>query len=285
MILLQTLLPQHLLSALAFRIARCTWKPWKNFLIRRFIARYGVDLGEANHQNIRDFPTFNAFFTRALRPNARPIDPAPDGIVSPVDGALYEAGTLDGERMLQAKGKVYSVTALLGGDRELAVRFHDGAFATIYLSPRDYHRVHMPLDGRLEKMLYVPGDLFSVNPATTAAVDNLFARNERVVSVFRGTDGRRFVVCLVGAMLVGGMETVWHGQVTPARPRRPLVRGYDDGPGYRLAKGGEMGRFNMGSTVILLFEPGDVVWSAGLQSGAKLRMGQCIGLRTTGRDG
>jgi phosphatidylserine decarboxylase len=271
---MQYLLPQHLLSALMFRLTRIRWRPLKDLLIRRVIRHFGVDMTEALEPDPTVYLSFNEFFTRALRPGARPVaeDPA---ISCPADGALSQLGEIAGGRIFQAKRRDYSLLELLGGRRDWAERFDGGSFATIYLSPRDYHRVHMPIAGDLREMIHVPGRLFSVNPVTTSLVPRLFARNERVVCLFEGAAGPMAVI-LVGAIFVGSMDTVWAGQVTPASAREPSSR-YGGKSAVRLEKGAEMGRFNMGSTVILLFPRGRVRWDGSLQPDDQVRMGQRIG--------
>jgi phosphatidylserine decarboxylase len=269
---LQYILPQHALSRLilAATRVRVTW--FKNLLTRGFLGLYAVDLTQAAEPDPYRYASFNAFFTRALAPAARPIDAAGDSIVSPVDGRVSQIGLIENDSLLQAKGRHYLLGDLLAG-ADWASEFVGGRFATIYLAPTDYHRIHMPVAGSLQETLYVPGRLFSVNAVTAENVPNLFARNERVVTLFRGSHGR-FAVVLVGALNVGSMATVWAGDITPRRPRRvtrlPPVR-------VDLAKGAELGRFNMGSTVILLFAPGHAEWAPGLQCGARLRVGQAIG--------
>jgi len=245
----QYLLPKQALTRLAgaFAGARCggltTW------VIRRFVDRYRVNLAEAAHADPAHYATFNEFFTRPLLPGARPLAQAE--WVCPVDGAVSQLGPIDGDRVFQAKGHHYTTTALVGGDAALASTFEGGHFATIYLSPRDYHRIHMPCQGTLRTMVYVPGELFSVNPATARGVPGLFARNERVVCVFDTPHGP-LVLVLVGATIVGSMATVWHGVVNP--PRRPAVHTWPYAPGQvSLAQGGEMGRFLLGSTVVMLW--------------------------------
>ncbi len=246
-------------------------------VIRRFIARYGVDMAEAAEPDPAAYKSFNEFFTRALRPGARPLADAP--WICPVDGAISQFGAIDGERIFQAKGHSYSATALVGGDAALASQFDNGHFATIYLSPRDYHRIHMPCTGRLRRMIYVPGALFSVNPATARGVPGLFARNERVVCVF-DTDHGPMVLVLVGATIVGSMGTVWHGIVNPPRPGRLQQWRYDDAS-VVIEQGREMGRFQLGSTVVMLFPA-----SAGLRfnpqwaHAAPVRLGQLMALRS-----
>ena len=277
-VLLQHALPQHTLSALMYRLARCR-QPWvAHGLIRVFSCIYRVNLAEADTVEVRDYPSFNAFFTRALKPEARPITRDPKAIVSPADGAISQIGPIDDAAIVQAKGQRYDVTTLLGGDSARAAPFLGGRFATIYLSPKDYHRLHMPLAGRLREMVYLPGRLFSVNEATAALVPALFTRNERVVTLF-DTDAGPMALVLVGAIFVGSIETVWHGEVTPrSGARRPENWGYaEEGP--RLERGAEMGRFNMGSTVIVLFGPGVMEWTGTLGCGDAVRIGQPIGER------
>lgn len=275
------LLPHHLLSAVMYGVARCEWRPLKNSLIRWVVKHFEVELDEALVREADGYPSFNAFFTRQLEPAARPVADGPGDIVSPVDGELSQAAQISGGRVLQAKGRDYSLLELLGGDREMAALFADGDFATIYLSPRDYHRIHMPLDGHLRQMAHVPGRLFSVNQQTTATVPNLFARNERVITLFETPAGPMAMI-LVGAIFVGGIETVWSGVVTPRRHR---VSRWEYAPSAEnqllLHKGEEMGRFNMGSTVILLFAPQRASWDAFMTPGADLRFGQRIGGTTT----
>ena len=271
-ILLQRLLPQHALSRAVGRLAAARAPRWLRLAaIRAFVARYRVDLAEAERPFPEAYESFNAFFTRALRAGTRPL--CASGIACPADGVVSECGDLVGERLLQAKGRYYSLRALLAEEGSRAAQFEGGSFATVYLSPRDYHRVHMPLDGQLLADTYVPGDLFSVNGTTAAAVDSLFARNERHVSYFDTPRGPMAMV-LVGAMIVAGIETVWAGQVAP-RPRRVERRDYQGAPApVLLSRGAEMGRFFLGSTVILLFPPGVVAWNPDCVAGASVRMGQ-----------
>jgi len=272
---IQYLLPHHLLSALMLRATRVRRRPIKDLLIGTVVRHYQVDMTEAREPDPKAYASFNAFFTRPLRQDARPIVMQEDAVVCPADGTLSRLGTIDGGRVFQAKGHDCSLLELLGGRQDWAQTFNDGTFATIYLSPRDYHRVHMPVDATLREMIHVPGRLFSVNPVTTALVPRLFGRNERVPCLFETGFGPMALI-LVGAIFVGSMETVWAGQVTPTATRKPgPVRG--EKTVIRLGKGAEMGRFNMGSTVILLFGPGRVAWDPGLGPGAHLRMGQRIG--------
>lgn len=271
---LQTVLPHHLLSRCAGALAGSRLAPVKAPMIATFRRAYRVDLTEAAESDPGRYPSFNAFFTRALKPGARPVAPEADAVVSPADGAVNAAGTIAGDALLQAKGREYGLTELLGGSPERAVPFEGGSFATVYLSPRDYHRVHMPLAGRLTETVHVPGRLFAVNRPAARAVPRLFARNERVAALFETGAGPMAVV-LVGALLVGSIETVWAGRVTPPRGRE--VRSWVPDAEVRMAKGAELGRFAMGSTVIVLFAPGRVRWDEVLVPGAEVRMGRRIG--------
>jgi len=274
-ILAQYLLPHHLLSRLIGLLAEAR-APWlKNRIIGWFVRRYQVDMSEAQTQDPLAFDSFNAFFTRALKPEARPLDSTEGVILCPADGAVSQMGDIGHGRIFQAKGHSFSTQALLGGDFERTKPFLNGRFATIYLSPRDYHRVHMPIAGTLREMIYVPGRLFSVNPLTASAVPDLFARNERLVCLFDTACGKMALV-LVGAMIVASMETVWAGQVAPLT--RSVKRFGYDGPIY-LEAGAELGRFRLGSTAILLFGEQQVNWSAELGAGSSVRMGQRLGSR------
>ena len=267
---LQYALPKRLLTQLAGKLAGLEGGKVTTAVIRWFAKRYGVNMAEAANPDPASYASFNQFFTRPLREGARPIADA--DFVCPVDGAISQFGPIEFDQIFQAKGHFYSTTALVGGDRALAARFESGDFATIYLSPRDYHRIHMPCAGRLTQMIYVPGELFSVNPATARGVPGLFARNERVVCVFEGEFGP-FVMVLVGATIVGSMATVWHGVVNP--PRRPDIakRSYVEGE-VVLEKGAEMGRFLLGSTVVMLF-PKDVLrFGSDWAPGGSVRMGE-----------
>jgi len=271
---IQYLLPHHLLSRLVYAFMRIRLAPVKNTQIALIGSIVGVEWAEAKIENISEFEHFNAFFTRELVNGVRPIDPDPRSFVSPSDGRISQSGRITNDRMLQAKGKTYSVRSLLAND-PASPEFMNGFFHTIYLSPRDYHRVHMPLDGKLLRMIHVPGRLFSVAPYSVRQVPDLFARNERVVSLFETTHGLMGVV-LVGAMLVSSMETVWSGVVTPPRGRK-ITRGDWSRRDIVLKKGQEMGRFNMGSTVILLLPPGAVSSVEHYESGDDVVVGQKLG--------
>ncbi|WP_404982991.1 archaetidylserine decarboxylase [Cobetia marina] len=264
-------LPQHLISRLIGRIAACE-NPWvKNTFIERFIKAYDVNMNEALEENPRAYACFNDFFTRALKQEARPIE---EGLVSPADGVLSQFGTISHGTLVQAKGQAFSLTQLLGGSEERAAPFRNGRFATVYLSPKDYHRVHMPLAGRLVEMAYVPGRLFSVNEATATHVPGLFARNERLVCIFETEHGPMAMV-LVGAMIVAAIKTVWSGQVTPLSGDVETTR-FDQL--IELARGAEMGRFQLGSTVVMCF-PDSVEFDDTLMPGQKVSMGQSLGMR------
>ncbi len=272
-VLYQYLLPKQALTALAGRLAGARARALTTAVIRWFIRRYGVNMAEAAEHDVSRYATFNDFFTRALRPGARPL--ASSDLACPVDGAISQLGTIDGEQLLQAKGQLYSTCALVGGDSALAAAFTNGTFATLYLSPRDYHRIHMPCDGRITRMIHVPGDLFSVNPVTARGVPALFARNERVVCLFEGARGP-FVMVLVGATIVGSMATVWHGVVNP--PRTGSVRDWRyDEPGVVLRKGDEMGRFLLGSTVVMLFPAGCMTFVPEWRAERPVRLGESMG--------
>ena len=275
---LQRLLPQHLLSRLIHRLARSR-SPWlKNALTRAFVRAFRPVLADAAEPDPLRYACFNDFFTRALRAGTRPLDSAPDALLCPVDGTVSQIGHIRSGQLLQAKGRHYALEALLG-EAGAAARFAGGAFATLYLAPYNYHRIHMPLAGVLQAAWYVPGRLFSVNALTAAACANLFARNERVVCLFETSARTPFAMVLVGALFVGSIATCWHGDVTPrAGPRRsaPLDLGLP-APLVALGRGAEMGRFNMGSTVILLFPPGTVAWQPELHAGARVQVGQRLG--------
>jgi phosphatidylserine decarboxylase len=261
------------LSRIVRKATRWTWQPWKDFLIRRVVRTYAVDMTEAAQPDPRAYETFNAFFTRALRTGARHADGDAATIVSPADGTISQIGTIDGGRILQAKCHSYTVTELIA-DEAAASNYREGCFATIYLSPRDYHRVHMPLDGELLETLHVPGRLFSVAPEPVAGVPRLFARNERLICHFEGAQGP-FVVALVGAMLVSGITTVWSGPEVPPYARAMTRRDWR-GRGIRLARFAEMARFEMGSTVIVLLPlPGRL--DRTFASASRVQVGQRLG--------
>jgi len=284
----QHLLPKRALTQLMGALARAeggaATRAATTAVIRWFIQRYGVDMAEAAQSDPAAYNSFNNFFTRALKDGARPLADTQQGrtLLCPVDGAISQFGAIDGQRIFQAKGHDYTATALVGGDAALAAHLHGGHFATLYLSPRDYHRIHMPAAGRLLRMLHVPGELFSVNPATARGVPGLFARNERVVCVFEGTQqgggplqGKPWVLVLVGATIVGSMATVWHGLVNPPRPGTLRDWAYHD-QAIELAAGAEMGRFLLGSTVVLLFPAGPLRFDARWAPAGAIRMGQAM---------
>ncbi len=270
---LQYLLPKRAVSALVRAATRVRARWFKDRLIRAFLRLYPVDLADAAEPDPFAYGSFNEFFTRALRPGARPIAPGPDEVACPVDGTVSECGPIDGDRLLQAKGRDYALRELLA-DRDWSARFERGTFLTIYLAPRDYHRIHMPCDGRLAETVFVPGRLFSVNAATARHVPRLFARNERVLTRFDDPAAGAFALVLIGALNVASMETVWAGAIAP-RGRRGAVRLPD--AAVALRKGAECARFNMGSTVILLFEPGRFALAPAIGPGTPVRMGQPIG--------
>lgn len=270
--LLRTL-PQHLLAAGMYRLARST-TPWlKNLLITRISRHYGVNMAEAEQPDLAAYPSFNAFFTRALKADARPL--AKGMLVSPADGRVSQIGAIRGESLVQAKGHDFDLLALLAGDKQKTAQFRDGLFTTIYLSPKDYHRVHIPFSGTLQSMTFVPGDLFSVSEATTQLVPGLFARNERVICHYDTALGPMAVI-LVGAIFVGSMDTVWHGEVRGKRgqPTKWVYRGDQR---RQFQAGDEIGRFNMGSTVILLLPKGAARWQEGIGPGDAVTLGQAIG--------
>ncbi len=269
-------LPQYLMPKLAMTrfakfVASNAWGHVTTSIIRRFVAHYGVNMAEAAQPDITAYKTFNDFFTRALKPGARPLADAP--LICPVDGAISQVGRIQGDQIYQAKGQAFSTTALVGGDAELAARYQDGLFANLYLSPKDYHRIHMPASGRLVSMVHVPGELFSVNPTTARGVPGLFARNERLVCVFDDDALGRWVLVLVGATIVGSMATVWHGLVNRAGP----VRAWNYPAGQvTLAQGEEMGRFLLGSTVVMLFEKSHLQFNPAWQPGGAVRLGELM---------
>ncbi len=274
--LLQYILPQHSLSRLAGKISYCKWPWFKNRFIRWFIRRYGVNMDEAVIADPYDYPHFNAFFTRALKPDTRPIDQASGVIISPADACISQCGQLQDDRLLQAKGQYYTLSRLLGNKPEQVALFRDGYFATLYLAPGDYHRVHMPIDGTLQSMTYIPGRLFSVNQHTVDNIAHVFTRNERVICLFDTHCGPMAVI-FVGAMLVGSIETVWAGQVAPVQ-RQLHTHDYQKKPKpVRLKQGEEMGHFKMGSTVIVLFGKEALQhWAESCNAGHKIKMGEAL---------
>lgn len=273
---IQYFMPKKLLSRAVGKLAAAEMGQGTAFLIERFIRYYNVDMKDAKIQDIAKFKSFNDFFTRELKKNARPVVSDENALAEPADGTISELGEIYKDAVLQAKGHYYSLEALLGGNREDAAYFENGSFVTTYLSPRDYHRVHMPLDGKLEKMLFIPGELFSVNPLTARNVDNLFARNERVVCFFNNEKIGRFAVVLVGATIVASIATVFTGLVAPSAGKEVTVYNYAK-DNIVLAKGAELGRFLLGSTVICVFPKGKVKFAKGLASGTPVKMGECLG--------
>lgn len=275
--LLLYLLPHHLLSQAMYWLTRIEWTPLKDLLIAGAIRLYKIDMQLAVEQDPTQYPSFNAFFTRALRSDARPLDQGDTAVLSPVDGAISQIGQIQDGRIFQAKGQSYTLSELLGADEEWYKQFDEGHFATLYLSPRDYHRIHMPLAGRLQKMLHIPGRLFSVSPSTTRVVPRLFSRNERLVNLFE-TDKGPMAVVMVGAIFVASMDTVWAGTVAPTSRRINQWRYGPVNPTESIAldRGEEMGRFNMGSTVVLLFAKDTLEWCDELAADCKVEMGQQI---------
>ena len=275
-VLPQYQLPKKALTVFAGWVAGARGGAFTTALIRWFVKRYNVNMAEAAEGEIGAYASFNDFFTRALKQGARPLADA--AYLCPVDGAISQFGPIAGDQIFQAKGHSYSTTALGGGDASLAAQFQDGSFATLYLSPRDYHRIHMPCDGELRRMVYVPGDLFSVNPTTARGVPGLFARNERVVCVFDSASGP-FVLTLVGATIVGSMATVWHGQVNP--PRSPQICEWQYAAGQVvLRRGEEMGRFLLGSTVVMLFGKNQLGFNPAWAPAGAIRMGEAMAQAT-----
>lgn len=275
---LQVLLPHHALSRLVHWIMRRKRIPMRRALVNRLVKLYDIDVDEALEPDLHNrevYPTLNSCFTRALKPGARPLPDDHNILVSPADGRLSAMGSISDGRLIQAKGRDYSLRALLGDQQDLIELFKGGDYCTVYLSPRDYHRVHMPSDGTLREMISVPGRLFSVNNASLAAVPNLFTRNERVISLFDTAHGPMAVI-LVGAIFVGSIETVWAGEVTPPHGKHIQRTSYDT-LAPQLARGEEMGRFNLGSTVIVLSAAGRVQWHASWQAGDQIKLGQALG--------
>lgn len=275
-VLSQYITPQLTVSRLAGRLADSTKAPkLKNRVVKWFIGRYGVNMSEAAEQDPTAYPTFNAFFTRALKAGARDIEGNEEIFVSPVDGAISQLGQVSRDRVFQAKGQSFSLTELLGGDSERAAPFAQGKFTTIYLSPSDYHRIHMPMAGTLKEMVYVPGKLFSVNPTTADNVPNLFARNERVVCLF-DTEAGPLALVLVGAMIVGSVETTWAGIIAP-NPHQITQWQYSGEQAVHFEKGEEMGRFRLGSTVIAVMPEGSVQWNEDQAANKTVRLGEAFG--------
>ena len=275
-VLLQYALPKQGLTRLAGRVASGRHGAMTTRLIRWFVGKYGVDMSEAENTEIGSYASFNEFFTRPLRGDARPLAQA--DFVCPVDGAISQFGAIDDHHILQAKGHLFTTTELVGGDAALAARFRHGSFANLYLSPRDYHRLHMPCDGRLTRMIYVPGALFSVNPVTAPGVPNLFARNERVVCIFESPEHGPFAMVLVGATIVGSIATVWHGVVNPRRTGKLSEWNYGD-QDIVLDKGEEMGRFLLGSTIVMLFGKGRIAFNPDWAPERPVRLGEKMGDR------
>ena len=271
-VLPQYLLPKKALTAYAGWRASREWGPRTTKLVGDFVVKYGVDMSDAANPDIASYKSFNDFFTRALKPGARPLAAA--DLICPVDGAISQFGAIEKDQIFQAKGHAYSTTALVGGDAALASQFEDGSFATLYLSPKDYHRIHMPCDGALLRMIHVPGDLFSVNPQTARGVPGLFARNERVVCVFDSARGP-FVLTLVGATIVGSMATVWHGVVNPPRVAKAREWRYNDQQ-VTLKQGDEMGRFMLGSTVVMLFPKAALQFNPAWVPAKPIRLGEAM---------
>ena len=268
----QYVLPKKLLTVLMGKVAAARLGGFSHWMIRKFVADYQVDMAEAAQPRIEGYASFNDFFTRALREGARPLAAAP--FVCPVDAAISQFGPIEHDQIFQAKGHSYSTRALVGGDQALAHRFDHGHFATLYLAPKDYHRIHMPCAGRLRRMIYLPGALFSVNPLTARHVPGLFARNERVVCEFDCEHGP-MVMVLVGATIVGSIATVWHGVVNPPRTREPREWRYDSRE-VVLAQGEELGRFLLGSTVILLFPPNVLTFTPDWAPSKSVRLGEAM---------
>jgi len=269
----QYLIPQHVLSLVMYRVTRCEIVWFKNLIISTIIKQYRVNMAEAAEMNLDYYSSFNAFFTRLLRNGVRPISES--DIVSPVDGVVSQVGLVTSGQIVQAKGQEYSVLALLGGDDAVTSEFVGGQFATIYLSPKDYHRIHMPVTGTLRKMRYIPGKLFSVSPRTARAVPDLFARNERVAVTF-DTDFGPMVMVLVGAIFVGSMETIWAGQITPNYGKVIQQWTYDGEQAITIEKGQEMGRFNMGSTVVVLVGKGAALFNDQVEAEATIQLGNAM---------
>jgi len=273
----QYILPHHALSRMMSKLTHCENKAWKNLFIKQIIRHYGVNMDEAKQSDINAYKSFNDFFTRDLKPSARQLTTEVNAIACPADGAVSQAGDISEGEIFQAKGKSYTALDLLGGSEERAKAFNNGVFTTIYLSPKDYHRLHMPLTGTLREMVHVPGRLFSVNTATTRSVPRLFARNERVVAIF-DTELGPMALVLVGAIFVSSIETVWHGVVTPPSVSSVQTWHYkENAPTLKI--GEEMGRFNMGSTIIVLFADNKVQWDGEFVANKIVKLGELIGKR------
>jgi len=273
-VLPQYLMPKQAMTSFAGRVAGAKGGSMTTRLIRWFVGKYGVNMDEAANPDIKSYASFNEFFTRPLRPGVRPLAKA--DFICPVDGAISQFGEIDDHQIFQAKGHTFTTSELVGGDATLAAHFQHGAFANLYLSPKDYHRLHMPCDGRLTRMIYVPGKLFSVNPTTARGVPGLFARNERVVCVFESPEHGPFVLVLVGATIVGSMATVWHGVVNPKRNNAVAEWNYAD-QDIVLKKGDEMGRFLLGSTIVMLFQANTIRFNPDWEPGASVRLGEIMG--------
>lgn len=273
-VLLQRMLPKQRLTMLAGGVAGRQGGAMTTRLIRWFVRRYAVNMNEAENTDLASFKTFNEFFTRPLKVGVRPLADA--DFVCPVDGAISQFGAIDDHHILQAKGHRFTTTELVGGDAALAAEFRHGSFANLYLSPKDYHRLHMPCNGKLKRMIYVPGALFSVNPATARGLPNLFARNERVVCVFDSLDHGSFIMVLIGATIVGSMATVWHGVVNPVRTNKVISWSYEDADIF-LKKGQEMGRFLLGSTVVMLFRQDIIAFNPEWEPERSVRLGEYMG--------
>ena len=274
-ILILHCLPQHKLSKLIHRLSRIEFKPFKNMLINTFIRIYNVDMRIAEYQNSNDYDSFNSFFTRKLKKNIRKWEINNHLVLSPVDGQISQIGNINNHRLIQAKRKKYNLEQLLGNDKNLAHEFKNGSFATLYLSPRDYHRIHMPVTGRLIKSIYIPGDLFPVNNSSVNNIDKLFSRNERFVSIFI-TDIGLMAQIMVGAIFVGSMETVWSGEIIPNKKGEKIINDYKEN-NIKLVQGDEFGHFNMGSTVILLFQKNKIAWLSDKIKNVSINSGQSLG--------
>lgn len=268
----QYLLPKHLVTLLAGKLANAKMGKFTTFLITKFIKQFKIDMSEAKHSEAADFETFNDFFTRELKAGLRPIVEGDNNLATPVDGCVSQQGEIKAGRIFQAKGHDFSLRELLGGRDDVAAPFDEGIFSTVYLAPKDYHRIHMPITGKLEQMIFIPGDLFSVNPLTAQNVPNLFARNERAVAIFSTAIGPMAMV-LVGATIVGSIETVWEGTLTPQKNKEIQYWDYQDQE-IILQKGAEMGRFKLGSTIVALFPKDSIEFSKALAPSSVTRLGE-----------